>query len=1341
MVTGVIAGSVTITYSIGSCTTTSTVTVAPAASAGTISGPASVCVGNTITLIDGAGSGSWSSSNTGIATVGVGTGIVTGMGAGVVTISYSVTNTCGTVSATYTVNVLAPGVLPISGLSTICAGTFTNYSDGTTGGVWSASNSHGTISSTGLFTGISAGIDTIKYQVTNACGTFSTTKIITIGAYLTAGTITGPGVLCAGTTMTDADLAPGGTWSSSNTSIATVSGLGVVTGVAGGLDTIMYTVTSSCGSAVATHPITVNPVPNAGAIVGSAILCAGMTSPYSDVAPGGTWTMTNGLATVGSSTGLVTAIAPGIDTVVYTVTNSCGTARAIKPVTIGAFLTAGTISGASSLCAGTNITLTDPAAGGVWSASNGNASVSGGTVTGITGGVDTILYTVTSACGSVSASHPVTVNPLPYAGSITGPSGICTGVATLYTDASAGGVWSISNAHATITGGGSVTGVTPGTDTISYTVTNGCGTATTTLAITIGTISSAGTITGPGNVCIGSGLILIDVAPGGTWSSSNTAVATVGSTTGVVTGVTSGTAAISYTISGSCGSATATKVVTVSPVAVVSAISGPSSMCAGTVTLFTDASPGGVWSASNSSATVTSGGIVNAITAGTDTISYTTSTGCGAATATKVVTILPGSGAGVITGAGSVCIGSSIPLTDGVSCGVWSSSNSHALVGTSGDVTGVTAGADTIMYTVSTSCGVAIATHPITVVTPGDAGIISGPSTVCVGSLVTMTETIPGGAWSSSNPHATITTGGVVTGITPGVDTISYTLVGACGLASTTKIITVNLLPSISPISAPASVCVGAAALFTDASLGGVWTSTNAHATIGSSSGIATGVSAGADTIVYSVASGCGTVSTTAAIVVNALPDAGTISGPDSVCIGTSISLSDPAAGGTWSAGNGNATVGGGGVVTGISGGTDPISYTVTNSCGSASAIKIVSVVSFPTSGFIIGSPSVCVGSGITLTDAIPGGSWAASNGNAIVAGPGIIDGVTVGVDTVFYIVTNSCGTSTTSKILNVYPVPVVTPITGTASECVGTTSTLGDAVSGGVWTSSVPAVATVGVSSGVVTGVSTGTSTITYTVTNTFGCPTSVTVTNTVNAMPVLPAITGSSNACIGATTPLSDAVAGGTWTSSNTTIAGVDPSTGIVTGVATGSVIITYTVVNPCGTSFVVQPMAVNPMPVVPAITGVTHQCEFASSTLSDATTGGTWSSSNTAVATVGSSSGVVTGVAAGTTTINYLFTSSAGCSVLVTAADTVVAAPIVSAITGVMHECAGATTTLSEATVGGSWTSANPSIATVSGGVVTGVAAGTVFISNIRCNQCVCWRHNYFDRFNQWWCLDCC
>ncbi len=61
----------------------------------------------------------------------------------------------------------------------------------------------------------------------------------------------------------------------------------------------------------------------------------------------------------------------------------------------------------------------------------------------------------------------------------------------------------------------------------------------------------AGTISGPSLVYTGSTITLTDAITGGTWTSSNTAVATVGATTGIVTGVSAGSATISYAVT--CG--------------------------------------------------------------------------------------------------------------------------------------------------------------------------------------------------------------------------------------------------------------------------------------------------------------------------------------------------------------------------------------------------------------------------------------------------------------------------------------------------------------------------------------------------------------------------------------------------------------------------------------------------------------------------------------------------------------------------------------------------------------------------------------------------------------------
>ncbi len=93
--------------------------------------------------------------------------------------------------------------------------------------------------------------------------------------------------------------------------------------------------------------------------------------------------------------------------------------------------------------------------------------------------------------------------------------------------------------------------------------------------------------------------------------------------------------------------------------------------------------------------------------AGVDIISYTVTNSCGPVAVTRTVTVeVHSPNAGVITGATSVCVGASIPLTDASTGGAWSSqSTSIALVTGGGDVFGLSGGTTNISYTVGNSCG------------------------------------------------------------------------------------------------------------------------------------------------------------------------------------------------------------------------------------------------------------------------------------------------------------------------------------------------------------------------------------------------------------------------------------------------------------------------------------------------------------------------------------------------------------------------------------------------------------------------------------------------------------
>ncbi|GAA4466805.1 hypothetical protein GCM10023093_21490 [Nemorincola caseinilytica] len=101
-----------------------------------------------------------------------------------------------------------------------------------------------------------------------------------------------------------------------------------------------------------------------------------------------------------------------------------------------------------------------------------------------------------------------------------------------------------------------------GPDVFSVKVTDGTYSDTITVNATVIPMPSPGTLSGPDSVCPTQTVTLTPSVTGGTWSSSNTAKATV-SSAGGVTGVAAGTVTISYGVGNQCGTTYVTKTMTV----------------------------------------------------------------------------------------------------------------------------------------------------------------------------------------------------------------------------------------------------------------------------------------------------------------------------------------------------------------------------------------------------------------------------------------------------------------------------------------------------------------------------------------------------------------------------------------------------------------------------------------------------------------------------------------------------------------------------------------------------------------------------------------------------------
>ena len=170
--------------------------------------------------------------------------------------------------------------------------------------------------------------------------------------------------------------------------------------------------------------------------------------------------------------------------------------------------------------------------------------------------------------------------------------------------------------------------------------------------------------------------------------------------------------------------------------------------------------------------------------------------------------------------------------------------------------------------------------------------------------------------------------------------------------------------------------------------------------------------------------------------------------------------------------------------------------------------------------------------------------------------------------------------------------------------------------------------------------------------------------VTVKVSSPPTVAEIAGGAvSVCVNSKTQaFTDATKGGTWSIAPASVssfavggAATITSGGVVTGLTTGTVNVTYTVTSGCSTS-VVKMLTINALPDAPAaITGTLNVCAGSTTALADVTADGAWSSSSSSVATV-SGTGVVTGVSAGTTTIYYTVSNISGCTNRVSATVTI-------------------------------------------------------------------------------------
>lgn len=586
----------------------------------------------------------------------------------------------------------------------------------------------------------------------------------------------------------------------------------------------------------------------------------------------------------------------------------------------------------------------------------------------------------------------------------------------------------------------------------------------------------------------------------------------------------------------------------------------------------------------------------------------------------------------------------------------------------------------------------------------GTIASISGTTSVCEGSSTTLSNTTFGGVWSSSNTAvATVDANGVVSGIAAGTTTISYTLTSGDGCTSSvTTTFTVTKAPGISSVT-PASRCGEGTLTLTAAAATGT---INWYAAETGGSPLATGTTyttpnlSSTATYYVGVTSGsCVSPRMSVTATINPTP---TISGTNQVCIGGTTTLTGsgtPAANNAWVSDNTSvATISNTGTVSGITAGMATITYATQQGCSikdtvwvNSQPMKFGNALNFDGAndyvdlGTILPAGNYTKEAWIYITDAaatnniisgdqataqhafyvppVTGGSKLSAGHNGSWAQ--VQDPNTINVNTWYHVAVSYDAASTT---LTLYKNGVQVA----QNTAVGAISSNSKQTYIGAYIDLLSAK-------------------------NAFkGNIDEVRIWNTVRTQAQIQAnmnveLAGNESGLVNYYN-FNQGIAGGT----NTLLSSLIDKTSSANNGTLNGFALTGTTSN----------WVSGQSGTIAAITGTASVCEGATTTLSNASPGGVWSSSNTAVATV-NANGVVTGVAGGTVTIRYTITNATGCAAEATVSFTVNAAPAITNV-GNAATCGTGTLALSATATNGTinWYAAS------TGG--SSLATGTSFVT---------------------------
>ena len=1004
--------------------------------------------------------------------------------------------------------------------------------------------------------------------------------------------------------------------------------------------TYTVTVTNSLGCSATSSPVNVivNTLPLAPTVITPVTYCQGSTASALTATGTGLKWYTAASGGTGSTTAPIPSTAVAGTTNYYVsqtnTTTGCEGPRALITVVVNPTPLAPSVTSPVTYCQGaTASALTATGIGLKWYtvSTGGTGSTAAPTPSTATAGT-TIYYvsqTTALGCEGPRSAISVVVNPTPALPTVVSPVNYCLGVTSSALTATGIGLkW-----YTVATGGtGSTTAPTPSTTTVgttnyyvSQTTALGCEGSRALIAVVVNPLPNPGiTVTETSGVANNDNIICLGDAAtftasgGGTyqWYNNGTFLT---SSTSFSAGLTSvGTAVVKLIVTSSFGCIDSTTAsVTATPLP--TAITGTLSSCiGGTSTLSSVGStPHGTtpWSSSNTGvATISSSGIVTAISAGTTVITYRNNNNC---TITATFTVNPTPSLPIVSTPVNYCQGATASaLTATGSSLLWYTTP----IGGTGSATAPTpstASAGTTSYYVSQTllgCEGPRATINVVVNPLPGAPTVTTPVTYCQGAIASaLTATGTGLKWY------TVATGGTgsTTAPTPSTATAGTTnyyvsqTISATGCEGPRALIAVvvNPLPSLPIVSTPITYCQGAtASALTATGIGLKWYTVATGGT-GTTTAPTPSTTAAGTTVYYvsqTTALGCEGPRSAISVIVNPTPTLPSVVSPVNYCQGaTSSALTATGSSLMW------YTVASGGTGSAIaptpstaSVGTTSyyVSQTLLGCEGPRATINVV-VNPLPSAPTVTTPITYCQGATASaLTATGTGLKWytVATGGTGSTTAP---TPSTAAAGTTNYYVsqtnaTTGCEGTRAMIAVVVNPLPIAPTVTTPITYCLGATPSVLSATGTGLKWYTVATGGTGSTTAPTPSTVVAGTTNYYVTQTNaSTGCESPrALISVVVNPLPTAPTVTTPVNYCQGATASALTATGTGLlWYSTATggTGSAIAPTPSTATVGATNYYVSQTNPTSGCEGPRALIVVSINPIPAAPTVTTPINLC----------------------------------------------------------------------------------------------------------------------------------------------------